>query len=95
VTVPELLQLYTPLAGMLALAFWVGVLSERVKSLRHDVQELKNEHTEGEAPAIIRLKVEMEGVKTAVEKLGRGMEGVQRQLGNLMQKGHSIQDLNP
>lgn len=92
-TVPQLLQLYAPLAGLLGLAFWVGVLSERVKNLRFDVQELKSENVEGGSPAIIRLKVEMEGVKGAMEKLTRSMEGVQRQLGNLMQKPTGFQEL--
>lgn len=93
-TVPQLLQLYAPLAGLLGLAFWVGVLSERVKGLRFDVQELKNENTAGGAPAIIRLKVEMEAVKEALGKLTRGMESVNRQLANLMQKPSGLQELH-
>lgn len=93
-TVTQLLQLYAPLAGMLMLAFWVGVLTERIKSIRVEVQELKSEAAEGDSPAITRLKVEMEGVKTSLDKLGRGMEGVQRQLGNLMQKPGQILELH-
>ena len=92
-TVPELLQLYAPLAGMLALAFWVGVLSERVRGLRTDVQDLRNESTVAEAPAVIRLEGDVKNLTTAVEKLTRGMEGVQRQLGNLMQTPGKLVEL--
>jgi hypothetical protein len=85
-TVPELLQLYAPLAGMLALAFWVGVLSERVRGLNQAVRKLESENTVAEAPAVIRLEEKVGTLMAAVEKLTRGMDGVQRQLGNLMQK---------
>jgi hypothetical protein len=93
-TVPELLQLYAPLAGMLALAFWVGVLSERVKGLRFDVQELKNDSTVSGSPAVIRLEEHVSSLKTAVDKLTRGMDGVQRQLGNLMQRPGTLVELH-
>jgi hypothetical protein len=93
VTVPELLQLYAPLAGMLALAFWVGVLSERVKGLQSDVQDLKDGKMVADAPAIVRLESAVTTLKGAVDKLTRGMDGVQRQLGNLMQKPGAIAEL--
>lgn len=89
-TVPQLLQLYAPLAGLLGLAFWVGVLSERVKGLRFDVQEMKDENAAGGAPAVIRLQVEVAAMKTALEKLTRGMEGVQRQLGTIAMRSGAL-----
>lgn len=92
-TLPELLQLYAPLAGMLALAFWVGVLSERVRGLRFDVQKLQNEDTVADAPTVVRLEEKVSGLTAAVEKLTRGMDGVQRQLGNLMQTPGKVLEL--
>ena len=87
-TVPELLQLYAPLAGMLALAFWVGMLSQKVANLKEDVKDLKESAERGgSGDRLTRLEVSMENAVSEIKKLGRGMEGVQRQLGNLMQKG--------
>ena len=86
-TLPQVIQLYAPLAGMLALAFWVGVLSERVRRLREDVKELQADSSVAGSPAVVRLEEHVSGLKTSVDKLNRGMESVQRQLGNLMQKG--------
>lgn len=78
---------------MLALAFWTGVLSERVKGLRADVMKLQGENTVAEAPAVIRLEEKVGALTTAVDKLTRGMEGVQRQLGNLMQTPGKLVEL--
>jgi hypothetical protein len=86
--------LYAPLAGILGLAFWTGVLTERVRGLRFDVQELKEANAEGGSESkITRLQVEMEGARADIGKLSRGMEGVQRQLGNLM-KPTTIRELS-
>lgn len=84
-----MVQLYVPLAGLVSLAFWVGVLSERVRTLRADVTKLQSESTVAEAPAVVRMDEKLGSVITAVDKLNRGMEHVQRQLGNLMQRGGS------
>ncbi len=93
-TVPELLQLYAPLAGLLALAFWVGVLSQKVKSLEEDVKDIKAQGAEGGVTErLVRLEVQMETALGTLEGVNRGMQGVQRQLGNLMHKGASIQEL--
>jgi cell division protein FtsB len=72
---------------MLALAFWVGVLSERVKTLQVSVRELRAEDAdpEGKQTKITRLQVQMEGVQTTLDKLDRSVQGMQRQVGNLMQ----------
>lgn len=94
-TVPELLQLYAPLAGMLALAFWVGMLSQRVADLKEDVAALKMDSGDGgSTERLVRLEVQMEGVKAGVDKLNRGLDSMNRQMGNLMQKG-GLAPLNP
>jgi hypothetical protein len=88
-TVAELVQLYAPLAGLLVLAFWVGALSERVKNLRKDVDELKKRSDAevgegGMLERMIRMEVKLEGANTQLGSLDRHMQGVQRQIANLM-----------
>lgn len=87
-TVTELVQLYAPLAGLLAVVFWLGVLSQKVKALETTVTELQeHDGPGGNSERLVRLEVTMEGVQTTLQSLDRGMQGVQRQLGNLMLKG--------
>lgn len=93
-TVTQLFQLYAPLAGLLLMAFWVGVLSQRVKTLEGDVAEMKTQGmTGGHGERLTRMETKMEHIEEHMERLGRGVEGVQRQLGNLMQRGGKIIDL--
>ena len=92
-TLSELLQLYAPLAGMLMLAFWVGVLSERIKGLRADLTDLESSTSAGGLPSIIRLEEQVRNMDVELQKLNRGVEGVQRQIGNLMQTRAQIVEL--
>lgn len=62
----------------LAFAFWAGRLSQRVTGL-----EKSAEGDAGHGEKIIRLTVEMEHANAALAKMGREMEGVNRQLGNI------------
>lgn len=91
-TLSEILQLYTPLAGLLVVVFWLGVLSERVGQLRArlakaegDIATLRGDDGQGSA-RIVRLEVQVENLGKQGESILRAMEGVQRQLANLMQK---------
>ena len=91
-TVAELVQLYAPLAGLLVLAFWVGSLSERVKNLRRDldkvlVREAAETGEGGMLERMIRMEIKLEGAGTQLESLDRHMQGVQRQIANLMKAG--------
>lgn len=95
-SVSELVQLYAPLAGLLVLAFWVGALSQKVANLKEDVKDLE----EGADAAgtirdrLTRIEVKFEGVEGDLTSIKRGMEGVQRQLGNLMgAKGGQVLEL--
>lgn len=93
-TVPQLLQLYMPLAGLLGMAFWVGMLSQRVTDLKEDVASLKADSGDGgSAERLVRLEVQMEGVKAGIDKLNRGMDAINRQLGNLMHKANPVQEI--
>lgn len=93
-TVTELVQLYAPLLGLLVLAFWVGSLSQRVVTLERDVGELKRD---GEGEVTIRdrltaLETKFDIASGDIKSIKRGMDGVQRQLGNLMTtKSHSVE----
>jgi hypothetical protein len=92
VTVQELLQLYAPLAGLLCVVFWLGVLSERVATLKTRViaAELEISGMKGDDGAgvgrVIRLEVQMENLSKTIESVQRSIDGFQRQFANLMQK---------
>jgi hypothetical protein len=62
----DLIQLYAPLAGLLVLAFWVGGLSQRVKSLEGAAKDNKEMEK-----AMIRLVVLVEQLTTRVDVLAR------------------------
>ena len=88
----EILQLYTPLAGLLVVVFWMGVLSERVGSLRGrlakaegDIAALRGEDGQGSS-RILRLEITVENQAAQVASILRSLEGISRQLANLMQK---------
>lgn len=90
-SVSQMLQFYAPLAGLLLVVFWLGVLSQRVKSLENTVRRM--EETEGEGGVIerlVRLEVHSETMLDQMKAQTREMAGVQRQLGNLMSGGKII-----
>jgi hypothetical protein len=87
-TVTELVQLYAPLAGLLGVVFWLGVLSEKVKNLQRAVETLERELGDGGGgERLVRLEVQMTSVADQLKGIHRSMDGVQRQLGNLMKPG--------
>ncbi len=83
-TVTGLFQLYAPLAGLVMLAFWTGMLSERVKNLQIAVSKLQSDedHDRG-FERLIRLEERVESVDKTLEKFDRTMQGISRQLANL------------
>lgn len=88
-TVTELVQLYAPLAGLLAVVFWLGVLSQKVKDLQERVATLRSDHdgTGSDHDLLVELRTQMRLVVDRLSGLERTMQGTQRQLGNLMMKG--------
>lgn len=63
------------------IAFWAGRMSQRVANVEQGLSinaDLNNKVT--------RLCVEQEATSKALEKMGREMEGVHRQLGNIAMK---------
>jgi hypothetical protein len=81
----DLIQLYAPLAGLLALAFWTGVLSQKVSNLSDRLVKLETE-SDGDMKTVdrlARLETKMDAQHGELEKVSRNLEGVQRQLGNI------------
>jgi hypothetical protein len=86
VTLSQVLQLYAPLLGLLALAFWTGGLSARVKALENSVKQLVDE-AKGENTVLqrlTRLETQMEGAIEASKEVKRGLDGENRQLSALV-----------
>lgn len=77
-TMAQVLQLYAPFVGLMALAFWMGVLSQRVRQLEKSAAD-GPDLTE----KVTRLTVEMEHANATLVKLVNNSENVNRQLGNL------------
>lgn len=89
----EALQLYTPLAGLVMMAFWVGALSQRVRSLETVVKR----YTDDEGPGgswerLVRLEEAVKSANGQLESINRTMGGIQRQIGNLMMKPGTLQE---
>lgn len=80
-SVTALFQLYAPFAGIAALCFWVGMLHQRVKTLETSA---KRDREDGER--LVRVETKLESVEEDVEKILRHMDGINRQLGNIMQR---------
>lgn len=62
----------------IALSFWLGRLSQRLSTV-----ERSTDDRAGVGDKVIRLEVQMEAANKTLEKVGREMEGVNRQLGNI------------
>lgn len=75
-TLGHLVQLYAPFAGLMALSFWMGTLSQRVKRLEGEgINETRDK--------VIALEVKVDNLTTAVEKASRELSGMHRQLANI------------
>jgi hypothetical protein len=111
VTLAEVLQLYAPLAGLLGVVFYLGVLSNRVKTLesqRHDdLERAERERQEMKAAALavvaegatdhdtlILVAADVKTIKEQMAGMASNYTGIQRQLGNLMQKRSGMQELH-
>lgn len=89
-TIPQLVAFYTILSGLgatvAALAFWSGVLHQKVISQGHEIRELKDAKIgeRSDRDRLIVIETSLKGVKDSQDSMRRALEGVQRQLGNLM-----------
>lgn len=75
---PELLQLYLPLAGLIGMAFWTGVLSQRVR-------QLEDRWSTERADSLVRLETKVDAQGKDLEKIAVSVEGIHRAIGNIMQ----------
>jgi hypothetical protein len=93
-TLAEVLQLYTPLAGLVVLAFLMGTQHQRIAQLEVVAKELRaaDGKADGEGNGIIdrlaRLETNSDNQGKQLDKIEREMQGVQRQLANLMRGGN-------
>lgn len=94
-SVQQLVQLYAPLAGLLAVVFWLGVLSQTVNDLKQDVVKLMEHGDDGSMrDRMVRVETLMGGVDLNLKKIDRDLQGIQRQLGNIVSK-NSIREFGP
>ena len=84
-TLSEALQLYAPLAGLLAVVFWLGVLSNRVVTLEREERDRKEREKTiaDERDRIVRMETTIDAMKGQMDRVVRELAGVQRQLANL------------
>ena len=85
IPVAMLLQIYAPLAGLLGVAFWLGVLTQRVK-----ISERRQDKTDERLGALDDDKFEvgrrdekLTNVENAVADIKRDIHAIQRTLANL------------
>ena len=90
-TVAEVFQLYVPLAGLVGLAFWVGVLSQRVRGLEDRLSDEK-----GDAARLVRVETVLTAQAEDLKGLRASIDGLNRSLSNLMTgRGSQVIELNP
>lgn len=84
ISVSALVQLYAPLVGLLVMAFWLGVLSQRVKvtERRQEKAEVALEAAKLESMTVAVLASKFDDMKETIEKMEREMRGMQRTLAN-------------
>lgn len=92
----EILQLYAPLAGLLATTFWLGVLSSRVSTLEREERDRKDREPieRGDHDTLVLLSGDMATVKLTLEKMERNYQGIQRTLANIA-GGKRLEEYNP
>lgn len=92
-TIAQLLQLYAPLVGLLGLAFWSGVLTNKVSNQKEDLEEVKATvaglKTRLELPNVnverlVRVETKVDALEPRLLAIDRTLQGIQRQVANTM-----------
>lgn len=79
------LQFYAPIVGIIALAYWSGVLAARVKHLEKDVfNDASRQERAGDHDRLVIVEATVTNIHDDVVGIKRSIDGMQRQLGNLM-----------
>lgn len=91
-TLSQALQLYAPLAGLLAVVFWLGVLSNRVSTLEREERDRKARDIANVADRdkITRLETLIDGASEKMERFERQLDGVHRQLANIATRSGNV-----
>lgn len=80
-----LVQLYAPLVGMLGLAFWSGILTQRLADLLRRVLKLEVA-SDGDVTVAVdlgRIDQRLQNLETNYGHVGRDISTIQRTLANL------------
>lgn len=91
-TVSQALQLYAPMAGLLAVVFWLGVLSNRVATLEREERDRKTRDLANvtDRDKITRLETLIDGASEKMERFERQLDGVHRQLANIATRSGNV-----
>lgn len=88
-SISQMLQFYTPLVGLLVVAFMLGGLSNRVRTLERERKDDRDalaaatQDGQSDHDTLIVLAADMKAVKETLVGMGRDWHGVQRQLANI------------
>lgn len=92
-TLAQVLQLYAPLVGLLGLAFWSGVLTNKVTNQKEDLEEVK-ETVESlktvlalpnvNVERLVRVETKVDALDPRLAAIDRTLQGIQRQVANSM-----------
>lgn len=84
-TFTQLVQLYAPLAGLLVVTFWLGVLSSRVMTLEREERDRKEREKDGQDDhdSIVRMETHIEALTDGLKAVQRELAGVHRALANM------------
>ena len=79
------IAVYAPFAGLLAVVFWLGVLSNRVATLEREERDRKGRDKTDfeERDRLTRVETILDSLSDKVGRVERQVEGVHRQLANL------------
>lgn len=92
-TLTEVAQLFAIGSALAGLVFWSGVLSNRVRNIEKQI-----EREEPDGKKLVRVEVTLENMGLEIASIKRALEGIQRQLGNLMtgrggfMESHRVED---
>lgn len=84
-SVTQILQFYAPMAGLLCVVFWLGVLSNRVVTLEREERDRKDREkgVADERDRLVRMETLLDAAKDQMDRMTRELAGMQRQLANI------------
>lgn len=90
-TIGEVLALFAPLAGLVALAFWTGALSQRVRSLEATLASGR-----ADTERLVRVETKVDGQGDSIGKIESSIDGIHRALRDLVtMRSSTLIELSP